>query len=515
MVAALVAVACAVFGAMSAGATSIDRRRSGVARGSSAMLEARSLARSRLPAEPAGVSLSGESLTIPPSFLGLSIEYNELSSYESAGTLFDRVISLLGPGDGTGMLLRVGGMSADDAYWETPTTTAPAWVFAIGAGWLSELSALVQRDRLQVILDLNLAVHSPALAASFARAAAAALPAGSLAGFEIGNEPDLYWHQPGLQRERIASTIAGTPFAWTVGYAARDYVRDYRAYARTLLAAAPGVPLAGPATAAASAAWLAALNGLGASRPRIITTHRYPLSNCWPIGSRFYPTIPALLADGSSAGLAASLQGTVAYVRRSHLTLRLDEMNSVSCGGKEGVANSFASALWALDALFEMMRAGVDAVNWHIRPGTLNAPFHLVGDGIDPLPELYGLAVFAQMLRTGNRLLGVHTTESSDLHLKVWALGSRRGLSVLVINEGPRAARVTLDLGRTAGPALLRRLTAPTVSSSSGVTFGGRSIGADALWHGADGAALARSSGSAYQVLVPGYSAALVSPAPR
>ena len=41
------------------------------------------------------------------------------------------------------------------------------------------------------------------------------------------------------------------------------------------------------------------------------------------------------------------------------------------------MANSFATALWAPDVLFELLNAGVDGVNWHIRPSTLNAPFNL------------------------------------------------------------------------------------------------------------------------------------------
>ena len=40
-------------------------------------------------------------------------------------------------------------------------------------------------------------------------------------------------------------------------------------------------------------------------------------------------------------------------------------MNSVTCHGKTGVSDTFASALWILNTLFEMVHAGVDAVNIH------------------------------------------------------------------------------------------------------------------------------------------------------
>ncbi len=43
-------------------------------------------------------------------------------------------------------------------------------------------------------------------------------------------------------------------------------------------------------------------------------------------------------------------------------------MNSVTGGGAKGVSNTFASALWALDTLFELAQAGVSGVNVHTFP---------------------------------------------------------------------------------------------------------------------------------------------------
>ena len=68
--------------------------------------------------------------------------------------------------------------------------------------------------------------------------------------------------------------------------------------------------------------------------------------------------------------------------------------------------------MWAPDVLFELLNAGVDGVNWHIRPSILNAPFNLDDGKLVPLPELYGLAVFAQMTHGPARL--VDTTVSAS-----------------------------------------------------------------------------------------------------
>ena len=97
----------------------------------------------------------------------------------------------------------------------------------IGERWLKKLSTLVRADHLRVMLDLNLAVHAPSVAATFAQAAVKALPPTTLAGLEIGNEPDLYWRQPFLAKERLPQTLKSTPKHWTVNYSAADYRRDY------------------------------------------------------------------------------------------------------------------------------------------------------------------------------------------------------------------------------------------------------------------------------------------------
>ncbi len=40
------------------------------------------------------------------------------------------------------------------------------------------------------------------------------------------------------------------------------------------------------------------------------------------------------------------------------MTFRVDEMNAITCAGTPGVSDTFASALWVLNALFAMDRAG-------------------------------------------------------------------------------------------------------------------------------------------------------------
>ncbi len=458
---------------------------------------------------PATFSLTGGAIAVPRSFFGISVEYDQLLTYENEGPVFDHALSLIRPQDGTPLLLRIGGRSTDHTYWETPRPENPKHLIEIGQDWMDQLGALVRRDGLRVMLDLNLAVHSPTLEAGFVRAAIEALPRSRLAGLEIGNEPDLYWRQPWLSEGRIASTIASTPKRWAVKYSASDYRRDYINYARTLSAQAPGIPLGGPEIISNNPPWLSSVEGLGRLDPGFLSIHRYASSNCWPTNSPWYPTIPLILNEGSSAGLAQSVESAVAFAHSRHQALRITEINSISCGGNTGVANTFATALWASDTLFEMIRAGVDSLSWHIRPNQPNTPWEPTRRGIEPMPELYALAVFAQMLRPGAAVLNSKFT--SALHVKGWAVWTPQGLRVLLINKGARGADVTLRLGTGSRPAFVRRLLAPGVGSQNGVTFGGQWIGSDARWHGRLRTATLHGSGGAYRLGLPGYSAALVS----
>lgn len=461
------------------------------------------------PALPAHLTLQSGGQPIPRSFFGLSVEYDELLDYEALGPVFSNVLQLIRPENGSRMLLRIGGKSADRTYYVTRPEKPVPYGHPIGQRWLQDLGTLVASDGLQVMLDLNLAVHSPTEAVRFVKAARAQFGS-SLFGVVIGNEPDLYWRGAFLTKERLATTTRSIPRLWTTGYSAVDYRRDYDSYARALVKSVPGIQIGGPEIISAKPQWLLAVEGLGREDPSFLTIHRYAGSTCFPRTSPFYPTIGGLLNERASFGLGGTISNAAAFAHSHGQALRIDEVNSVSCGGNAGVADSFATALWAPDALFELARDGAGSVSWHIRPKPLNAPFHPTATGIEAMPELYGLAVFAQMTGPGARILNSSLAVAAGLHLKAWVVRFGSNLRVLLINKGARAANVALRLG-SAGTAFVKRLTAPGIGSSSGVTFGGQQIGADGQWQGPVVQSEVRGRRGVYQVAVPGFSAALVS----
>ncbi len=448
---------------------------------------------------------------VPASFLGLSTEYWSLPGYEGHLAVFGRVLSLLHvPGDES-LLVRVGGNSADHTFWEPTVRRMPHWVFELTPAWLRAARALLHRVRVRLILDLNLVTDSPMAAAHWARAAENELPHRSIAGFEIGNEPDIYsrWFwMTRMARTRDADTDILPP-----DLTARDYTRDFHSYARLLKRIAPGVPLFGPAAANPSRhlSWISTLVAGAHGDLDVVSGHRYPYSACLGPASGSYPTIARVLSEHASAGVARSLQAAVRVAHRAGLPFRVTELNSVTCGGLPGVSNSFATALWAPDALFELIRSGVDGVNIHVRTDAINAAFAFSRHGLVPRPLLYGVIMFRRALGAGADLVPVRLSGTRSPHLKVWAVRVAGGrLHVLVIDKGSRPATVELRVP-PAGPASVQRLRAPSASATSRVTLDGQWLGRDGRWRGRRATRTIAPTASGYTLTVGRYSAALVS----
>jgi hypothetical protein len=333
---------------------------------------------------------------------------------------------------------------------------------------------------------------------------------GRVAGLELGNEPELYssfaWY-----RTRAGRAVYGR----ARGYDLSSLERDFAHIAATL----PSVPLAGPAIGGQS--WIRYTSRFAAAEPalRIVTVHRYPLQGCrLPAASSLRPTIPRLLSPLSTTQLANRLSGYAAIAHRLDLTFRVDELNSVSCGGTRGVSDTFASALWALDTLFSLAHAGVDGVNVHTFAGAVYAPFSFTHTGVRWLgsvtPEYYGLLMFTRAAPPGSRILPM--TGQVPPGVSTWATRAQGGTTrILLLNDGSRRRVVALRSPITSANARARldRLLAPSIAATHGITLGGQSFGthtATGLLAGRRRAEIVRPDEGSYAVALPGASAALL-----
>ncbi len=449
---------------------------------------------------------------IPAGFLGLSFEYWALESYAgknpgAVNPIFVRLIrQLVKPGSA---VVRVGGVTTDQSWWPVAGISPPRGVrYKLTARRLEVAKALATQVGARLIMGVNFEVDSRAVAAAETRAMLRVIGRNRIYAFELGNEPELYGSRPWYWT-KTGREAFGRPADWYFATLNADYAQ--------IAPALGDVPLAGPTIGAGS--WMADLVPFLAGEPRIrvVTLHRYPLQNC-SVGpaSPNYPTINHLLSQTASVGLANSLAPYVVIAHQHHLPLRSDEMNTVSCGYSHGVSNAFGSALWSLDALFQMAAVGVDGVNIHSYPGAGDQLFRFTRSGSGwqgvVAPEYYGLLMFAQAAPRGARLVPVSGATDT---LRVWATISPSGsVRVLVINDDPaRAQSVKLHIPGSRLNGAMERLEAPSVHATGHVTLGGQDFAPNTTTGrlvGRGDNTLLRPAGGVYSLRVRAASAVLV-----
>jgi hypothetical protein len=448
---------------------------------------------------------------VPSGFLGLSLEYSALEPYAGRDpSALDPVFAALVRNvAGAQPRLRIGGDSTDWTWWPVAGTPRPPGVtYTLTPQWLAVLRRLTDTLDARLTLGINLEADSPALAVAEASALLGALRPGSVQSLELGNEPELYGAFPWYR------TAGGRPVTGRSDrYDFAAFQHDFTRFAAVL----PAVPLAGPA--AGGQGWLPDLGSFIATerRVRVLTLHRYPLQLCFANRhSPVYPTVPHLLSSAASRGLAEAFAPYAALAHRHGLVLRLDELNTVTCGGDPAVSQSFASALWAVGALFAMVHAGIDGVNIHTFPGAgyeLFRPSHAGGHwSASVSPEYYGLLMFAQAAPPGASLLPVPGAPTRG-PLAVWATRAPDGrIRVVAINDDPvRSGTLSLRIPGAGGSASLERLQAPSASARTGVTLGGWSFGPATSTGTPDYRAVpVRARRGAFVVTLPRSSAALL-----
>jgi Glycosyl hydrolase family 79 C-terminal beta domain len=414
---------------------------------------------------------------IPAGFLGLSLEYSSIEHYagtDSAGLdpVFERLVANLNPGQAP--VLRIGGDTTDWTWWPVPGVTKPAGVtYSLSDRWMQVTRALAKALGARLILGINLEADSTQIAGTEARQLVDGLGRGSVQALELGNEPALYGSFP-WYRTASGRKVPGRPR----GYDVPAYIRDFDRFS----AALPSVPLAGPALGASK--WMRDLGPFLSSQPRLglVTMHRYPLQLCYTsTKSAMHPSLPHLMASAATTGLADSFARDVAVAHAHRLPLRVDEINSVSCGADRAVSDTVASSLWAVDAMFELARVGIDGVNLHTFPGAGYELFRIAHDGgrwtAAVAPEYYGLILFAHAAPPGSTLLRVSGQAGGQI--KTWATRARDGtIRVVAINKGRNDRDLALRLPGSGRTATLQRLRGPSLTAPSGVTLGGQSFGA-------------------------------------
>jgi hypothetical protein len=403
---------------------------------------------------------------VPSGFVGLSIEYSAVPVYGRAATVFGQLIRNLTPGQTP--ILRIGGDSTDHAWFPIPHYSNPGLWNWLNPIWMSLARAIVADSGARLALGLNMEVNNLKVTLAEANGLLKGLGRSAIAAFEVGNEPNLYAAFPWYAFNNKA-VYARSPSSWSLG----AWIQQLHATVPKL----PKLPLWGPATGGTP--WMNSLPQLAAAMPGLATVsyHGYPTSCYVSHNSPQSDTLGNLLAPSSSTGLVAQMSPYIAFAHRHRLGFRIDEINTVACAGKLGTPN-IGAAIWALEAGFAFLRGGVSGVNLHMFPKAAYRLFTIANEGGSWLasaePEYYGWMMLGQAAPAGARLLSAAT--SGDPHVKAYATAANGTTRVVLVNDDPSGAATVSLSAPGSSVAQLESLRAPSLTATSGITYGGMTI---------------------------------------
>ncbi|WP_233810167.1 glycosyl hydrolase family 79 C-terminal domain-containing protein [Paraburkholderia sp. HP33-1] len=356
------------------------------------------------------------------------------------------------------------------------------------------------------ILGINFAAKNATLASDQVSEYASDMPAGALQSIELGNEPDLY----------VLQKVRPSPYSFD------QYTTEVQTITQAILSKVPNSPLfTGPSAAfypqdPATGALLPPFLSVG-GLTNLLSQSGSVIAN---VSQHSYITTGTACGGSAASGLLLKPSSSTsdpsyavpfaAVAKAANKPYRIDEMNSISCEGQDGVSNAFEEALWAPDVMFEYAKAGATGVNmisknwnkfsaWDVY-GAFN--FNLPQSQYDNLANIavktwtppagiqwsngysirtiqalyYGMLLFAEAAENGSSLLPV--TLNTSANLKAWStLDPTTGkVNVLVINKDQQDygnISVTVPGFKSAA---IERMRAPAFTSKSGITLGGQTF---------------------------------------
>jgi hypothetical protein len=306
------------------------------------------------------VQTSAPGTPVSSDFIGLSYENMQLedpSFFSPRNTGLVEQFRAISPRG----VLRLGGNTSEFNWWKaTPSQAAPQrrlvlkngdrpqdTLYAITPETIRELDGFLKATGWSCIYGLNLGFGTPETDVPEAEFVSKTLGP-RLRYFQIGNEVDMFvqYHL------RDADT-------WNVNV----YLQQWLVIARAVQKAIPGAKFGMP-DVAGKVAWLTDIAdqwGSLTDRPDVTTLshHHYwngPPSNPKATIHSLLEQDPVVTRQAEISRAAAAKMGT-AY--------RMTEGNTVYRGGKSGLSDVFAAALWAADYLLTLMSFGYSGVNLH------------------------------------------------------------------------------------------------------------------------------------------------------
>ena len=465
---------------------------------------------------------------IPLTYVGLSYELAQLSDPTFFSTANRDLVSNFRLLSANGVL-RLGGNTSEFCWLRVNASTPepklhvppgnldanwmPHRLFAIPPESIDALAGFLRATGWRLIYGVNFGNSTPQRAAE--EAAYVAQKIGDrLEFFQIGNEPDLY----------IKATNGTRPPGWSFA----DYVREWTGFAEAIVARVPNARFGGP-DVAASSVWV---TQFGEQVPASIAPRLVALTgHYYAAGPPDDPkvTIERLLAGNPK--IAVETKAIVASARQHARIYRMTEGNSCYRGGKPGMSDAFAAALWAGDYMLELASLGCAGVNLHGgRSEFLTAGLggHTPGmnvaktpqavpsgfyspiqseSGREPkaMPVFYGMMLANQF--AGQRMLRAEC-HLKGVNLTAYAGRREQSVKVAVFNKDEQAVLLSIRSEHLVRTAAAWRLQSPSLDSTVDVTLAGAQIQAEAHW--SPSAELIEVRNGVTHLIVPAGSAALL-----
>ena len=343
---------------------------------------------------------------IPDDFTGLSYESAVLASPDYLSPANRSILGLI-HGLGPRGVLRLGGNSSEATLWRGPSDGKKGGGIVITPTSIDALVALLASLDWRLIYGLNLARGSPEAAAD--EAAYVARAAGRrLLAFEVGNEPDGFASWRGVRSRPYDVDI---------------FVAEWKRFRAAIVARVPGARFAGPAIANQQG-WIRPFVDAAGDSLALVTRHYYA------DGPAFAPHVNLARLMTSAPNVEPILVEMRSISDRYGLPFRIEETNSIYLEGQPGVSDSFATALWGLELMFQVAEAGGAGVNFHTGDTKAYTP---IGPGEGgrhaARPLYYGMLMFKEAtqkatlvparLLTPSQNVVAYATKSADDTLNV------------------------------------------------------------------------------------------------
>lgn len=467
---------------------------------------------------------------VPADYVGLSYELAQLSDptfFSPDNRDLIAYFRLLSPNG----VLRIGGNTSEFCWFRADASTPapklhvppgdlaqnwmPHQLWAIKPKAIDALAGFLYATGWRAIYGLNFGNSTPARAAVEAAYVAHTL-GDRLEFFQIGNEPDLY----------TKASNGTRPPGWSFD----DYVHEWSAYAEAIAASVPNARFGGP-DVAASSDWVVKFSDAVpqqlSSRLVALTGHYYAEGP--PDDPRV--TIERLLAGNPKIAKEASAIEATAHAY--HRIYRMSEGNSCYRGGKPGMSDAFASALWGGDYMLLLASLGCGGVNFHGgRASFLSAglgghtpglnvakkPQEVSSGFYTPIRSEPGMPVKAQPIFLGMLLAGQFAGATmmrvngtiSGTNVTAYAAKTAKGSQIAIFNKDASGSMgCAIRMPHNLRSATAWRLQGPSLDATSHVTLAGAAVEPNAQWSPRKVETISVKNGAA-QIEVPASSAALV-----